>query len=159
MTKHGMCNTKGLKCIKSPSSKPNWREWGREGQGENTNLLLGVVAATCSLGTFANAGEWLDPPGIVPLTAVPKCIQVRTCRAYCPKRAPSPKGDGIRSRLFMKAMDRADGVLASLSLGTCVRNVDSPVSCLLPEPSILLFSWTCAHGAPHAIASKKKRKE
>lgn len=41
----------------------------------------------------------------------------------------------------MKAMDRADGVLASLSLGTCVRNVGSPVRCLLPEFSILVFSW------------------
>lgn len=52
-------------------------------------------------------------------------------------------------------MDRADGVLASLSLGTCVRNVGSPVSCLLPEPSILFFSWACTHGAPHAVASRK----
>lgn len=59
----------------------------------------------------------------------------------------------------MKAMDRADGVLASLSLGTCVRNVGSPISCLLPEPSILFLSWACAHGAPHAVTSRKKIQE
>lgn len=56
----------------------------------------------------------------------------------------------------MKAMDRADGVLASLSLGTCVRNVGSPVSCLFPEPSVLFFGWDCAHGALHTVASRKK---
>lgn len=67
------------------------------------------------------------------------------------------KGDGIRSRLYMKAMDRADGVLASLSLGTCVRNVGSPVSCLFPEPSVLFFSWACAHGALHTVDSRKKK--
>lgn len=58
----------------------------------------------------------------------------------------------------MKAMDRADGVLASLSLGTCVRNVGSPVSCLLPEPSILFFSWACAHGAPMLQPAGKKQR-
>lgn len=76
-----------------------------------------------------------------------------------PEELPSPKGDRTRSRLYMKAMDRADGVLASLSLGTCVRNVGSPVSCLLPEPSILFFSWACAYRAPHAVASRKKVKK
>lgn len=59
----------------------------------------------------------------------------------------------------MKAMDRADGVLASLSLGTCVRNVSSPVSCLYPETSVLFFSWGCAHGALHTVASRKKVQE
>lgn len=49
---------------------------------------------------------------------------------------------------IMKVMDRADGVLASLSLGTCVRNVGSPVSCLLPGPSILFFSWAVPMGQP-----------
>lgn len=59
----------------------------------------------------------------------------------------------------MKAMDRADGVLASLSLGTCVRNVGSPVSCLLPKLSLLFFSWAYAPGAAHVVASSKAVKE
>lgn len=48
----------------------------------------------------------------------------------------------------MKAMNRADGVLASLSVGTCVRNVGSPVSHPLLEPSVLFFSWARPRGNP-----------
>lgn len=60
----------------------------------------------------------------------------------------------------MKAMDRADGVLASLSLGTCVRNVGSPLSCLFPGSSILFVSWACcAQGIPQAIPEGKKKVE
>lgn len=114
------------------------------------------MTATCSPWPLQMLVKWLDPPGIVPLSKAPN---VPKSTAHCVRRAPSPKGDGTRSILCMKAMDRADGVLASLCLGTCVRNVGSPVSCLFPEPSVLFFSWACAHGALHTIASRKKVQE
>lgn len=41
LTWHAQCQ-RAKKCISGLSSKPNWREWGKERKRKNTNLLLRV---------------------------------------------------------------------------------------------------------------------
>lgn len=61
----------------------------------------------------------------------------------------------------MKAMDRADGVLASLSLGTCVRK-ECRLSSELPPPRplhSLLQLDLCPQGTPYCNQQKKVQEE
>lgn len=148
LERHAQCQ-RAKKCTASPSSKSKWREWGKERKRREHKLVV--------------ESRWLPP---APYGYLQMLVNDWTLQEQCPdpspkmhprrehaepivpRELPFPKGDWTRSRQHMKAMDRADGVLASLSLGTCVRNVGSPVSCLLPEPSILFFSWAVPMGHP-----------
>lgn len=141
----------------SLSSRPNWREWGKERKKERTQTYLLRVGGYHQLSNGHSQIQWMTGPSRnTALIPAPKAPEKNPLRAHCPKKAPPPwrvtkhEVDNIWEK-----MDRADGSVGITLLGTCVRNVGSPVSCLLPEPSIQFSAELCPQGT-HTVASRKE---